>query len=122
MISSAQASEYIAEVLGSSVPAFALNAARERVETAEAAMEAVPYAEADIKLMQAMAVAIIATAGGARRIQSQGAPSGAQRAFMNDKDALTNMRRSLAAMDTASLLTDIVGPDPAAGTLFLIAA
>lgn len=121
MISAPQAAEYLDKTLGMSVPSFVLSAAVEKVEAVEADMLAV-YTEADTTLMQAMAVAIVAAAGAPRQIKSQGAPSGAQRSFDNQKDALTALRRSLEGLDTAGLLSAVVGPDPAANALFLVAA
>lgn len=122
MISSTQASEYLDKTLGISVPSFVLSAAVEKVEAAEADMIAAGYSEADQKLIQAMAVALIAAAGAPRRINSQGAPSGANRSFKNDDKALSALRRALEGLDTAGTVTDLVGPDPAVGSLFLVAA
>lgn len=121
MISATQAAEYLDKTLGISVPSFVLSAAVEKVEGAEPDMLAAGYSEADQTLIQAMAVAIIAAAGAPRRINSQGAPSGASRSFKNDDDALSALRRSLEALDTAGTVTDFVGPDPSNGALFLVA-
>lgn len=122
MISSAQAAEYLDKTLGISVPSFVLTAAVEKVEAVEPAMIAAGYSEADQVLIQAMAVSIIAAAGAPRRINSQGAPSGASRSFKNDDAALSALRNSLEALDTAGTVAALVGPDPAAATLFLVAA
>ena len=120
MITPTQATEYMDQALGISLPSFLVSAACDKVEAAEPAMQAAGYTEADTILMQSMAVAIKSSAGGARRIQSQGAPSGASRSFKNDDKALTLMRRDLAALDTAGTVTAIVGPDPAFNTLFMV--
>jgi hypothetical protein len=118
MITSTQAAQYLDQALGVSVPDFILDAAVAKVAAAEAAMAA--YSAHDIILMQCMAVAIIAAAGSPRRVNNQGAPSGASRGFKyNDKD-LTALRRALAALDTAGILSELVGPDPAATTLFMV--
>lgn len=120
MITSAQARQYLDQALGITVPDFMLDAVVAEVATAEAAMTAAGYSLAKQVMVQSMAVAIKASAGGARRIQSQGAPSGASRSFKNDDKALTLMRRDLAALDTAGTVTAIVGPDPASNTLFMV--
>ena len=121
MISTTQAAEYLDKTLGIAVPSFVLAAAAEKVEATEAAMAAAGYSDADQTLMQAMAVAIVAAAGAPRSLNSQGAPSGASRSFANQKGALTALRRSLASLDTAGVLTALVGADPAAASLLMVA-
>lgn len=120
MISTAQAAAYLDETLGITVPGFLLSAVVERVEAAEPDMIDAGYDDATQILIQSMAVAIIAAAGAPRRVQSQAAPSGASRSFKNHDNALSALRRSLAALDTAGTVADLVGPDPAAGTLLLV--
>lgn len=120
MISATQAAEYIEAQLGVRVPAFLLTAACARVETAEAAMLDAGYAEHDVTLMQAIAVALVAGGDSGRQLQSQAAPSGASRSFKYRSDDATRLRRQLQALDTANLLADIVGPDPAVQTAFLV--
>lgn len=122
MISTTQASEYLDKTLGISVPSFVLSAAVEKVEAVETDMIDAGYSDADQTLIQAMAVALIAAAGAPRRINSQGAPSGASRSFKNDDKALSALRRSLEQLDTAGITSELVGADPAGGTLFLVAA
>ena len=120
MITSAQARQYLDQALGISVPDFIVDAAVTEVATAEPAMVAAGYSATKQVLVQSMAVAIKASAGSARRIKSQAAPSGASRSFDNTDKALTLLRRELAALDTAGTVTDIVGPDPASHTLFMV--
>ncbi|MBB3193941.1 DUF7370 family protein [Roseateles terrae] len=120
MITSTQATEYLDQALGVSVPSFIVDAAVAEVATAEAAMVAAGYGTSKQVLVQSMAVAIKAAAGSPRRIQSQGAPSGASRSFKNPDGDLTALRRSLAALDTAGTVAAIVGPDPAGSTLFMV--
>lgn len=119
MITSAQAAQYLDQALGVVLPGFLVDAAMAEVATAEAAMTTAGYSASKQVLVQSMAVAIVAAAGDPRRLQSQSAPSGAGRSFKNAEKALSALRRSLAALDTAGTVTDIVGPDPAAGSLFL---
>ncbi|MDO8251407.1 MAG: hypothetical protein Q7T78_17040 [Rhodoferax sp.] len=116
MITSTQAKEYLDSALGVGVPGFILDAAVAKVATADLS----GYSAHDQILLQCMAVAIIAAAGSPRRVTSQGSPSGASRGFKyNDKD-LSALRRALAALDTAGILTALIGPDPAAATLFMV--
>lgn len=120
MITSAQARQYLDQALGISVPDFIVEAAVAKVATAEPAMVAAGYSAETQLLVQSYAVALIASAGAPRRIQSQGAPSGASRSFKNQDDALTQLRRSLAGLDTAGTVTALIGPDPASNTLFMV--
>ena len=120
MITSTQAQQYLDQALGVSVPAFIVQAAVDKVATAEPAMVLAGYSAMDQILIQSMAVAIIASAGAPRRIASQGAASGASRSFKNFDSSLTALRRSLAALDTAGTVSDLIGLDPAGNTLFMV--
>lgn len=120
MITSTQAQQYLDQALGVSVPVFIVEAAVAKVATAEPAMVSAGYSTMDQILIQSMAVAIVASAGAPRRIASQGAASGASRSFKNFDASLTALRRSLAALDTAGTVADLVGVDPEANTLFMV--
>lgn len=122
MISRTQAEDYLDSTLGISVPSFVLQAAVDKVGALEPEMVAAGYSDATIQLIQAMATAIVAAAGAPRRLRDQRSPSGAGRGFENAKDALTQLRNSLAGMDTAGITAEVVGPDPAANTVLLVAA
>jgi len=118
MITSAQAKQYLDQALGVGVPDFLIDAAVAKVATVEAAMAV--YSASDQILIQCMAVAIIAASGAPRRIQSQGAASGASRSFKYvDKD-LSALRRALAALDTSGIVSDLIGPDPSTASMFMV--
>lgn len=120
MITATQAQQYLDMALGVGMPAFIVEAAVAKVATAEAAMTTAGYSASDQTLIQCYAVAIIAAAGDPRRLQSQGAPSGASRSFKHSDTALAALRRSLAALDTAGTVSALVGTDPAGATLFMV--
>jgi len=120
MITATQAQQYLDQALGVGVPGFIIQAAVDQIATAEQAMIEAGYTLANQVLIQTYAVAIIAAAGDPRRISSQGAPSGASRSFKNADGTLSALRRSLAALDTAGTVSTLVGPDPAAATLFMV--
>ena len=120
MISAAQATQYLDQALGVGMPAFLVSAAVEKVESAEAAMIDAGYSDADQTLIQCMAVALVAAGGDPRRISSQGAASGASRSFKYRDSDLTALRRSLAALDTAGTVAQIVGPDPSAQAMLMV--
>lgn len=120
MITSVQAAQYLDQALGVSLPGFLLDAAVAEVAAAEPAMVTAGYSATKMVLIQSMAVAIVAAGGDPRRITSQTAPSGASRSFKNGENALSALRRWLAALDTAGTVTDIIGPDPTQGSLFMV--
>ena len=120
MIDAAQAAEYLDTTLGVTVPGFVLDAAIETVGAREQQMVDAGYTPANILLLQCMAVALLAAAGDPRRIASQGAPSGASRSFRYSEKSLSMLRRQLAATDSAGILADVVGDDPAFGTLLMV--
>jgi hypothetical protein len=120
MITATQAQQYLDAALGVGVPSFLIDAAVSKVAAAESSMIASGYSAADQTLIQCYAVAIIAAAGSPRRLNSQSAPSGAGRSFKNEDGALSALRRSLAALDTAQTVTALIGPDPSAATLFMV--
>lgn len=116
MITSTQATQYLDQALGVGVPGFLVDAAVAKVATADLS----GYSAHDQIMLQCMAVAIIAAAGSPRRISNQHAASGAARGFKyNDKD-LSALRRSLLALDTAGILIPLIGPDPAAASMFMV--
>lgn len=119
MISLTDANAYLDQALGISLPEFLVRAAMDRVEAQEPAMFAAGYSEAEITLVQAMAVAIVAAAGSPRRVASQSGASGAGRSFKHDDAALSSLRRALAAADRANTVGNIIGPDPKIGTLLM---
>lgn len=64
-------------------------------------LEGASYDECTAKLILMYAAALMATSSGARRIKSQGAPSGASRSFEYGDDSITWLRDSLARLDTS---------------------
>jgi hypothetical protein len=118
MISTAQAKQYLDQALSIGLPDFLIAAAVARVETAEAAMITAGYSDEKQVLIQSMAVAIVAAAGDPRRLTAQGAASGASRGFKTREGDLSALRRALLGLDTAGTVAEIVGPDPAAQTMF----
>ena len=120
MISPTQAQQYLDQALGVGVPAFLVSAACEEVEAFEPAMIAAGYSEGVQVRIQCMAVALLCAQGSPRRVTSQAAPSGASRGFKYADADLSALRKSLAALDTAGTVTELVGPDPTAPLLLMI--
>lgn len=112
--------QYLDEVLGMKIPEVVVTHAVEKVSAYEAALTAAGYVHADMVLIELYSAVIIAAAGSPRRIQSQGAPSGASRSFQNDAKALIALRNALTGLDTAGVMVDAVGPDPSQRTMLMV--
>jgi hypothetical protein len=119
VITEAQALEYL-ETLGIGVPDFVLAAAVAAVAAREQQMIDAGYTAERQVLVQSMAVALVATTGPMRRLASQSAPSGASRSFKYTDGDLAALRRSLAALDAAGTVADLVGVDPVNSTLLMV--
>lgn len=119
MITAAQATQYIGDTVGASIPAFIVDAAIARVAAIEPDL-LLAYDASTVVIIEAMAVTIIACAGAPRRIASQGAPSGASRGFTNDAKALSGLRKALKALDSDGVTSDVIGPDPAQSSFFMV--
>jgi hypothetical protein len=120
VITSEQAAQYLDQALGITVPGFWLDAQLARVADIEPALIEAGYSAEQQIIIQSMTVAILAAAGAPRRIQSQGAPSGASRSFKHAENALSALRRSLIASDPAGVTRALVGPDPSAASLLMV--
>jgi hypothetical protein len=120
VITATQAQQYLSESLGVSVPSFIVDAAVATVGAVEQRMIDAGYDATRRLLVQTYAVTLIAAAGAPRRIASQGAPSGASQSFKNFDNSLTQLRRTLAGLDTAGITGPLVGVDPATNTLFMV--
>lgn len=118
-VSLGQVNQYLDQVLSMTLPSFVVQAALAKVETLEPAMTTAGYDADTITLVTVMATCVVAAAGAPRQVSSQSAPSGASRAFRLQANAMSALRRSLEGLDTAGVTAAVVGPDPAAGSLFL---
>ena len=65
------------------------------------------YDECTAKLILMYAAALMATSSGARRLKSQGAPSGASRSFDYGTDSITWLRESLNQLDTSGCTSEL---------------
>lgn len=64
-------------------------------------LEGAGYDDCTSKLILMYAAALMAISSGARRIKSQGAPSGASRSFDYGEDSTVWLRESLVKLDTS---------------------
>ena len=87
--------------LGYAIPDALLNPILCVVNKIIPCLEGAGYDECSAKLILMYAAALMATSSGARRIKSQGAPSGASRSFEYGDDSITWLRNSLSQLDTS---------------------
>lgn len=120
MITGAQATQYLDQMMGVGAPGFLVDAAIDDVAGYEASLTAAGYTASTIVRIQCMAVAILVAAGDPKRTSSQGAASGASRSFKLKDGDLSSLRRSLAALDTSGVVADLVGTDPAASAFMMV--
>lgn len=120
MITSAQATQYLDQMLGVGAPGFLVDAAIADVATYEPALIAAGYSSSTIVRIECMATAILVAAGDPKRTSSQHASSGAARNFKFRDGDLSALRRSLAALDTAGVMSDLVGSDPASSAFLMV--
>lgn len=87
--------------LGYAIPDALLNPILCVVNKIIPCLDGAGYDDCTAKLILMYAAALMATSSGARRIKSQGAPSGASRSFDYGEDGVTWLRDSLARLDTS---------------------
>ncbi|EPQ1034082.1 DUF7370 family protein [Enterobacter asburiae] len=99
-ITAADVQQFLGE-LGYSIPGALLDPILCVVNKIIPCLEGAGYDECSAKLILMYAAALMATSSGARRIKSQGAPSGASRSFEYGDDSITWLRNSLSQLDTS---------------------
>ncbi|BBE77220.1 MULTISPECIES: DUF7370 family protein [Phytobacter] len=86
--------------LGYSIPGALLEPILCVVNKIIPCLDGAGYDDCTAKLILMYAAALMTTSSGARRIKSQGAPSGASRSFDYGEDSITWLRDSLSHLDT----------------------
>lgn len=105
-ITAADVQAFLGE-LGYSIPGALLDPILCVVNKIIPCLDGAGYDECTAKLILMYAAALMATSSGARRIKSQGAPSGASRSFEYGDDSITWLRDSLARLDTSGCTSDL---------------
>ena len=90
---------FLAE-LGYSIPDALLTPILCRVNSIIDCMDGAGYDDCTQQLILLYAAALMSASSGARKIKSQGAPSGASRSFEYGDDAVKWLRNSLLSLDT----------------------
>ena len=105
-ITAADVQAFLGE-LGYSIPAALLDPILCVVNKIIPCLDGAGYDDCTAKLILMYAAALMATSSGARRIKSQGAPSGASRSFDYGDDGITRLRDSLAKLDTSGCTSEL---------------
>jgi hypothetical protein len=104
-ITAADVQAFLGE-LGYSIPAALLDPILCVVNKIIPCLDGAGYDDCTAKLILMYAAALMATSSGARRIKSQGAPSGASRSF-DYGDNVLNMRDALLALDKSGCTSEL---------------
>ena len=86
--------------LGYAIPAVVLDLIIAQVNGIDECLDAAGQDDTTQKLIKLYAAALLSASSGARRIKSQGAPSGASRSFDYGEDGLRWLADTLSQMDT----------------------
>ena len=105
-ITAADVQAFLGE-LGYSIPSALLDPILCVVNKIIPCLDGAGYDECSSKLILMYAAALMATSSGARRIKSQGAPSGASRSFDYGEDSTVWLRESLAQLDTSGCTEEL---------------
>ena len=99
-ITAADVQQFLGE-LGFAIPGALLDPILCMVNKIIPCLDGAGHDECTAKLILMYSAALMATSSGARRLKSQGAPSGASRSFEYGEDSITWLRDSLAKLDTS---------------------
>ncbi|MCX8700788.1 hypothetical protein J3U11_06865 [Gilliamella sp. B2840] len=104
LIDKSEAKAFISE-LGFSIPDSVLELLIEQVGKHDACLS--QYGNVTAKLLSLYAVARLASLSGARKISSQGSPSGASRSFTYDNNGTDYLLTQIRAWDKNNCLSDL---------------
>ncbi|MBJ9548697.1 DUF7370 family protein [Citrobacter braakii] len=93
--------------LGYSIPGTLLDTILCVVNKITPCLDGAGYDDCTAKLILMYSAALMATSSGARRLKSQGAPSGASRSFDYGPDSITWLRGALTQLDTSGCTSEL---------------
>ena len=118
-ITPADVQQFLSE-LGYAIPGSLLDPILCLVNKIIPCLEGAGYDDCTSKLILMYAAALMATSSGARRIKSQGAPSGASRSFDYGEDSTVWLRESLEKLDTSGCTEELPISAGSSVGLFLV--
>ncbi|MDW1107416.1 hypothetical protein P2N05_11200 [Mannheimia haemolytica] len=101
--------------LGFTSPNSLLELYVQQTNTLDQALNKSGFSEETQKLIKLYLVAILAISSGARRIKSEGAPSGASRTFEYDPNALDNLKSAIRSIDPKGCAESLLPKDKVVG-------
>lgn len=107
--------------LGYAIPSALLTPILCRVNGIDECLDGAGYDDCTQQLIKLYATALMSASSGARRLKSQGAPSGASRSFDYGDDAITWLRDSLSSLDTAECTASLPITAGASVGFFMVA-
>lgn len=103
------------EDMGYSPPKPLLERFIEQVNTLDVALDKSNYPGVTQELIKLYLVAILAVSAGARRIKSEGAPSGANRSFDFGEDVIGNLKAAVRGLDPLGITADLLPKEKTVG-------
>lgn len=113
-ISYSDARSFLKE-MGYSPPKTLLERFIEQVDTLDTALDKSSYPEVTQELIKLYLIAVLAVSAGARRIKSEGAPSGASRSFDFGEDVIGNLKAAVRGLDTLGITSDLLPKEKTVG-------
>ncbi len=107
--------------LGYAIPSALLTPILCRVNGIDECLDGAGYDDCTQQLIKLYATALMSASSGARRLKSQGAPSGASRSFDYGDDAITWLRDSLSSLDKAECTASLPITAGASVGFFMVA-
>ncbi|MDF7650753.1 hypothetical protein PUG42_19665 [Erwiniaceae bacterium L1_54_3] len=93
--------------LGYAIPDALLTPILCAVDKIDMCLDGAGYDDCTQTLIKLYAAALMSASSGARRIKSQGAPSGASRSFDYADDGIENLRNALSLADTSGCTSEL---------------
>lgn len=93
--------------LGYAIPSALLTPIVCAVNKIDMCLDGAGYDDCTQTLIKLYAAALMSASSGARRIKSQGAPSGASRSFDYADDGIENLRKALSLADTSGCTSEL---------------
>lgn len=103
------------EEMGYSPPKSLLERFIGQVDTLDSAFDKSGYPDVTQELIKLYLVALLAVSSGARRIKSEGAPSGASRSFDFGEDVIGNLKAAVRGLDPLGVTSDLLPKEKTVG-------
>lgn len=113
-ISNSDAQSFLEE-MGYSPPKSLLERFIEQVDTLDAAFDKSGYPDVTQELIKLYLIALLAVSSGARRVKSEGAPSGASRSFDFGEDVIGNLKAAVRGFDPLGITADLLPKEKTVG-------